>query len=253
MKDKQPAAAPVLQRSLSIYTLVGALQSAVWFFCLSPLLKPIWTHFGGFTPETAELMVWLILIPYFFVYTLFVALPPYLLEWDFFEQFKISKEPWPWRDERQSVRQDFWKLTRKSIMYDFVNLVVFIPACVYLKTLLFPSRGVSFAIEEWPTYWESGVGVLSMILLHEFGFYTTHRIMHSHPALYQYHKVHHEYKQNDVLSAQHFHPVDLLFSIAIPAILPTIIVKPHSFTQVLVGLWIFTANLDDHLGYAFPW
>ena len=92
-----------------------------------------------------------------------------------------------------------------------------------------------------------------MAIFHELLFYTTHRMMHAHPILYKYHKVHHEYKQNTILAAQYFHIVDFVLTIAGPVVLTTILFRPHSFTQFQVGLWIFTANLDDHLGYAFPW
>lgn len=69
----------------------------------------------------------------------------------------------------------------------------------------------------------------------------------------KYHKVHHEYKQNNVLKAQYFHPVDFLFSVAGSTLVSTIIVRPHSITQMQAGLWMVTANLDDHIGYSFPW
>ena len=77
--------------------------------------------------------------------------------------------------------------------------------------------------------------------------------MHTYPKLYKHHKVHHEYKQNSILSSQHFNPIDYLFSIAGPAILTSALVRPHGITHLQIGLYIVTANLDDHLGYAFPW
>jgi sterol desaturase/sphingolipid hydroxylase (fatty acid hydroxylase superfamily) len=121
------------------------------------------------------------------------------------------------------------------------------------ETILLPDRGLSFSMEEWPTLYEMGRDILTLAITHEFGFYMTHRLMHSTPFLYQFHKVHHEYKQNNVLSAQHFHPVDYFISIGGPAVLATTIVKPHSFTQFVFGVWLLTANFDDHLGYNFPW
>ncbi|KAL7531558.1 hypothetical protein ACHAXR_004111, partial [Thalassiosira sp. AJA248-18] len=254
MKKTSTPTPPILQRAPSIYTLLGALQSAIWLFALPPLCKSFWPLlFGNFSPQTAEVLLWTILAPYFVVYVLLVALPVYLLQWGFFEQFKISKDPWPWKDERDDIRKGFWKMMKKSLCIDAMNLLVGVPGVVYAKTVLFPARTLSFSIDDWPTLWQSSCDVLIMVVLHEFGFYWTHRLFHAYPALYKYHKVHHEYKQNNVLSAQHFHIVDFLGSIALPAILPTIIVCPHSFTQFQVGLWIFTANLDDHLGYAFPW
>ena len=245
---------PVLQRSISIYTFIGALQSAFCFFVLPIICKPLWpTIFDRFSPQIAEVLIWAMAAPYFLLYALLVALPPYLLEWDFFEQYKISTNTWPWKDKRDNIRKDFWRLTYKSICLDFVNIFIFFPCCVYAKTILFPNRNLSFSIDDWPTYWELGRDVLTFAITHEFGFYWAHRIIHAIPSLYKYHKVHHEYKQNDVLASQHFHPVDFFLSIATPVILSTIIIKPHSFTWLQAGLWIFTANLDDHLAYAFPW
>lgn len=250
---KRPSPPPARQGALSLYTLLGAVQSALWFFALPPLCKPLWPLiFDGLSPALREIVVWSITAPYFLLYALFVALPPYLLGWEAFERYKISTDPWPWNDKRASVRDGFWARTRKSLRIDATNLFVFLPACVYAKTVLFPDRAVSFAVDEWPTHYEAGVGVLQLVVLSDFGFYWTHRMMH-HPSLYRFHKVHHEYKQNNVLSAQHFHPVDFFVSIAMPVIVTTLVVRPHSFTQVLAGLWIFTANCDDHLGYAFPW
>ncbi|KAL9179609.1 hypothetical protein ACHAXT_008899 [Thalassiosira profunda] len=242
-----------MQREPSIYTLLGAVQSALWFFALPPICRQLWpVVFAGFSPATGELLVWYITAPYFVVYSLLVALPPYLLEWEFFEQYKISKDPWPWKDERDNVRREFWRLTWRSLGTDAVNLFLLLPGCVYAKTRLFPERAISFSLDDWPTHWEAFVEVMQLVVLSDFGFYCTHRLMH-HKRLYQFHKVHHEYKQNDVLAAQHFHPVNFFVSIAAPVIATTVLVRPHSFSQTLAGLWIFTANLDDHLGYAFPW
>lgn len=244
---------PVMQGEPSIYMLIGALQSAFWFFALPLICKPIWPLiFNQFTPQKSEMLLWLAVVPYFVMYVVFVALPPYLLNWEFFEQFKISKGPWPWRDTREEVRHQFWKLVRRSLVTNSMNLLVYLQLFAYMKIILLPSRALSFSVDYWPTHWESLIHILSSVLLHEFTFYWMHRLMH-HPVLYKHHKVHHEYKQNMILSAQHFNPVDFTLSIAGPIILTSVLIRPHSFTQFQFGLCLFTTNLDDHLGYAFPW
>jgi len=268
---------PIQQRSLSIYTLVGAIQSAVWFFVLPPFTKRFWSQiFDNYTNQQAEVLLWAIAAPYMLLYILVAALPPYYIfrDWEFLQQYKISKDPWPWlvmlnnkecnrgngdkkSDDDISAKQRqeaFWKQTYKSIILDFLGLFVFIPVLVYIKTILLPDQGMSFSVEDFPApSIQSATTLLSMGIIHEFGFYWTHRQMHMYPSLYKYHKVHHEYKQNNVLSAQHFHPIDFLISIAFPAISTTVIVRPHGFTQFQFGLWLLTANFDDHLGYSFPW
>ena len=156
-------------------------------------------------------------------------------------------------DERESVRVEFWKLTRRSLLIDAMNMAICAPFYVYLRGMLLPNCTMSFDVDDWPTYATSFVDILSSVVLHEFLFYWSHRLMHAYPVLYRHHKVHHEYKRNTILSAQHFDPVDYIFSIAGPVILTSIVVRPHGITQFQIGLWIITTNLDDHLGYAFPW
>ena len=244
----------IQQRSLSISTLLGALQSILWFFVLPSFLKPYWARiFGNLTNQQAEVFVWAIGAPYMLLYIIVAAIPSYFILRDvkFIQQYKISKDPWPWHSKQRHL---FWNKTYKSIILDFLNLFVFIPTLIYIKTLLFSSHVMSFSVEDFPApSIQSAATLLSMGIIHEFGFYWTHRLMHMYPSLYKYHKVHHEYKQNNVLSAQYFHPIDFLISIAIPVILTTEIVRPHGLTQFQFGLWVLTANFDDHLGYAFPW
>jgi sterol desaturase/sphingolipid hydroxylase (fatty acid hydroxylase superfamily) len=243
-----------LQGAPSKWMMVAVLQSALWFFALPHLLKSYWNpFFHEFTPSMAEATLFLLIIPFYLVYILVVALPPYLLQWECFEQYKISNSAWPWLDKRTSIREAFWKLTYKTIRVELLLMLIIFPAMLYAKAIFAPNSEISFANEDWPTYIKSVTDLMSLALVHEFFFYWTHRIMHMFPQLYKYHKVHHEYKQNDVLASQYFHPIDFALSIGGPAILTTAIVHPHSITQLQFGLWILYANFDDHLGYAFPW
>lgn len=254
MKTKSKETTVTQQGEPSIWMLLAALQSALWFFAIPSLLKPHWgSIFGGLSSAAAGATLLLLVVPCYLVYILIVALPPYLLQWEFFEQYKISRNAWPWLDDRASTRDAFWKLTYKSIRVEMgVHLILF-PAMVYAKTIIFPFSVMSFSTEDWPIYTKSCVDLVKLALVHEFLFYWSHRIMHMYPQLYKYHKVHHEYKQNNVLASQYFHPVDFILSIGGPAIITTAIVRPHSITQFQFGLWMLYANFDDHLGYAFPW
>lgn len=125
-------ASVVGQQTPSLYMALAALQSALWFFVLPSICKPHWeTLFSPFPLPIAEVLLWFAIVPYFLLYSTVVALPPYLLNWSFFEQFKISKEPWPWHDERVEVRKAFWRLTRRSMLLDFVGMCIFLPGMAY--------------------------------------------------------------------------------------------------------------------------
>lgn len=146
-------------------------------------------------------------------------------------------------------------------MLDVLYLSVGIPILAWIKIIAFGS--ISFDTgDDWPTYSESANQIMSYVVLHELMFYWIHRaspmlnsrnnigISHFHaqafhkfPSLYRFHKTHHEYKQNNILASQHFSLVDFFFSIALPSIACTIIVRPHSVCHFQAGLWLFTGEM----------
>ena len=189
-------------------------------------------------------------------------IPIYAGRYPFFEQYKIQKHVcWPWFDPRPKVRADFWKLSLRSLKLSGFNLLVLVPilltAKIYVqKEILHTDKSYFFSTDDahWPSTGKNIQDVFSMVFIHEFGFYATHKVMHTYPFLYKYHKIYHEYKINTTLAAQHNHPIDYIISISGPALLSMVIYSSsHSITQFQFLLWLLWANLDDHIGYAFPW
>jgi sterol desaturase/sphingolipid hydroxylase (fatty acid hydroxylase superfamily) len=183
--------------------------------------------------------------------------PIYYIQHPFFEQFKIiQNKKWPWLDDDKQKRNQFWKLTNKSLKLSIFNLLFLIPSLTYIKSLIMTTQdgsgGPSFDDEDWPDLTELVTQNLLLTIIHEFLFHTTHKMCHMYPSLYKYHKVHHEYKDNVIHASQHNHPIDHIFSIATPALISMAIVQPHSFTQFHWTVYVMVANLDDHIGYAFP-
>jgi sterol desaturase/sphingolipid hydroxylase (fatty acid hydroxylase superfamily) len=234
-----------------IYTLIAAAQAFAWLFILPELLKPhweqIWSHFS---PFAAQLLLNQLNIVYFTLYSL-VMLPIYYGNFPFFEQYKISDKPWAWRSEKQEVRDEFWKLSWRSVKLIAFNAGLLIPLMTSIKYFILGDN-MSFSTSDWPSYQTMFLQNVLLCLIHEFGFYWSHRIAH-YPSIYRFHKVHHEYKQNTVLASQHEHPVDYIVTIASPALLSISIVQPHSIVLVQFLTWAVITNLDDHVGYEFPW
>ena len=44
-----------------------------------------------------------------------------------------------------------------------------------------------------------------------------------------------------------------MITLATPPLLAITLVSPHSFTLFQWIAWLIVANIDDHLGYEFPW
>lgn len=249
-----------------MYMVVAMAQSFAWLFVLPMLCKPLWEQVfhDGRSPNDKEVI--LNLSGIFATFAIYMSLlcPIYYLEIPFFEQFKINKDhPWPWKkqnttngsdQEHEAARKSFWALTRKSVQLLVFNQFLLVPILTFTKHAIVSDSAPCFDVEEWPSYWEMIRDNCAMCVCQEFGLYVTHRLMHSHKFFYQFHKVHHEYKQNSVMAAFHSHPVDYLISIITPALLcPTLVVKPHSFTQFQFAVYMMVTFMDDHSGYAFPW
>lgn len=234
-----------------IYVIIAAAQAFAWLFILPELLKPYWEEiWSQFTPFQAQLILNQLNLIIFGVYSL-VMFPIYYGNYSFFEQYKISDKPWAWRSEKKEVRDEFWRLSWRSCKLIAINAGLLIPVLTSVKYWLLGDV-MSFSTNDWPNYQTMFIQNVLLCLLHEFGFYWTHRIAHF-KSIYKFHKVHHEYKQNNILASQHEHPVDYIFTIATPALLAISVIQPHSIILVQFLVWAVVTNLDDHVGYEFPW
>eukprot|EP00534_Pseudo-nitzschia_fraudulenta_P007368 CAMPEP_0201194660 /NCGR_PEP_ID=MMETSP0851-20130426/149533_1 /ASSEMBLY_ACC=CAM_ASM_000631 /TAXON_ID=183588 /ORGANISM="Pseudo-nitzschia fraudulenta, Strain WWA7" /LENGTH=362 /DNA_ID=CAMNT_0047481367 /DNA_START=83 /DNA_END=1169 /DNA_ORIENTATION=+ len=259
------------QRKPSVWMLVAILQSLFWLFGI-PIFcrKYVWDHFFGFLVslhpywgnEIAYVTMSLYTPVFFLVSYNLVMIPIYAGGYPFFERYKIQQDVrWPWFDPRPKVRKEFWKLSFRSMKLAAFNLLVVVPFLLIVKVyvekeVLQTLRPIVFGTDDdhWPSTSKNIQDIMTLTVIHEFLFFQAHKMMHSYPFLYQYHKVHHEYKMNNTLAAQHNHPVDYILSIAGPAVLSLALVpSSHTISQFQWILWLLWANLDDHVGYAFPW
>lgn len=241
--------------------LVAAFQSCVWFYGVPIICRKYWDSiFGSMTPLAAEAVLTTSTLIACILIGNILMLPIYYLNHPFFEQFKINPDrPWPWLDEREDNRRAFWALTKRSVKITAVNLFILAPILslskIWLCEMISFNNPSSFKTddENWPSLVKNFRDVVLMSILHELGFYITHRLMHSYSWLYKYHKVHHEYKSNTTLASLHDHPVDFVLSLGVPGLLAIALVGPHSCSTFQWLLWTMYTNLDDHLGYSFPW
>mmetsp|Transcript_7702 Transcript_7702/g.19183 ORF Transcript_7702/g.19183 Transcript_7702/m.19183 type:complete len:330 (-) Transcript_7702:600-1589(-) len=266
------------QRSPSRWMLVAILQSLAWFFGI-PILcrKYVWDNIFGniieshpeYGVEISKGLISCTVGPSIFACYTLVMIPVYAGGYPFFERYKIHaptrtgrKTCWPWFDPRPDVRQKFWNLSYRSLYLIAFNYFVLLPSMGALQ--LYITRNMlgrkshpnlfSTDDEHWPSVGENARDILLMTVIHEFGFYFTHKWMHEYPFLYKYHKVHHEYKINTTLASMHNHPIDFIFSLGTPGFLAVSLVPwAHSISLFLWVIWLFYANVDDHVGYAFPW
>jgi len=116
----------------------------------------------------------------------------YYLEIPFFEQYKISNKPWPWKTS--SRKAFFEKINLSAKILAFNNFVVG-PISVTLAVKLYKYE-LGTTIEEMPSFLGHILQIMFMILCEDFMSYWSHRIIH-HPYLYKkFHYIHHMYNEN---------------------------------------------------------
>lgn len=112
----------------------------------------------------------------------------YYMELKFFENYKISPEPWPW----YSSPSEWRTLVRKSLLLVTFNNMVVLPFALMMNLLANNwTVSLSFRVEDLPGANTLMLTIFFCMICEDFAFYFVHKMLHS-KLLYPYiHKVHH--------------------------------------------------------------
>lgn len=159
-----------------------------------------------------------------------------------FRQYKIQQ------DQNVPVNKSKLKRCIKGVLFN-----QFVVAPIFL-TLIYPIllwRGNSASRQLTDFNW-SLVQLGICVLVEEFCFYYSHRILH-HPRFYKhFHKTHHEWTAPIGIVSIYCHPVEFVVSNIAPLFVGVIVSKCHLATA---WFWVFIAILQttiSHSGYHFP-
>lgn len=132
-----------------------------------------------------------------FIYSL-IYIPGYLGV-KAYKKYEIEpnlKKPW---------ERDNWDYMKKRTAWNlFVNLCIN-PFYLWLGMYFFGAKRIRY--EGFPTQTEVIKSFIVIFMADDFVYMWLHRIFHEIPALYRYHKVHHEYEAVFCSIGQYAHPV----------------------------------------------
>ena len=97
--------------------------------------------------------------------------------------------------------------------------------------------------------------LLICVVLEDFLFYWSHRILH-HPMLYKhFHKKHHEFKvlTGYSIASEYTHPVESVLGNIIPVMAGPYVTACHFSTSCMWIVLRMLKTCDAHSGYAFNW
>ena len=175
----------------------------------------------------------------------------YWLEHPFFERYKISEDPWPWKGEKRE-----WNLfLRNSLTLIVVNNIITYPFSLLFFGWINDYKSLaSFQQKDIPTPFQLFLQIVMFALLEDLIFYLNHRLMHT-KLLYPLHKVHHNYTHPIQLATQHAHPLDYLMSFVIPAAAGPLLLghSGHISTSQVWQIIRLAESQYAHCGYEFSW
>ena len=140
-------------------------------------------------------------------------------------------------------RQGLWRRgTATDLAFWFGQTALWTAPIVALLTVFvgwsdqLPLADVRSFFGGWPLWAQ----ILAVIALCDVGIYWAHRLSHSNPFLWRFHKVHHTSERLDFLAAYREHPIDNLFTRTVenaPAILLGFPLEVLAGFAVFRGLW----------------
>ncbi|CAO1395195.1 unnamed protein product [Diamesa serratosioi] len=206
----------------------------------------LWDKFIDFVGEDEfSLFVWGTTIFTFLVYWMFGAI---------YTLMDITNKPAFLR--RYKIQPETNEPVETKRLIQVIMSVIFNQICVGIPFALvsyyaMKLRGIS-DIRELPKFHRVLLDLAVCILVEEFGFYYSHRLMHS-KKIYKYiHKRHHEWTSPISITAIYCHPIEHIFSNVLPPFLGVFVCGSH-----IAIMWIWFAlallsTLNAHSGYHLP-
>jgi len=183
---------------------------------------------------------------YFLFNGLFFVL--YYMGWESVEKYKVQTMKWPWAQDKVEFKQ----LVSDSIKLIFCNHFLIIPILL-IPNYLREKSIFRMDYESLPTHFEFFYQTILFLLIEDFLFYWSHRILHIN-AIYPYiHKVHHRYQNSISVAAEYAHPIEYVFGNIIPTNMGGLLMRSRTHYATFI-FWIslrMYKSAENHSGYEF--
>ena len=229
--------------------VVASFIAILWFFVFPYLFQFIWPYkienegkFGFIVGLAIHEGTFILINLVFWII--------YKSNWDFCERYKTHDHPWPWISDPEKWR----KQIKRTFFFLFMNHLIFLP----LMSLPYYLTNVSpFTVDydKLPSPFEVIYQTVFFMLIEDFCFYWSHRLLH-HEMIYPYiHKIHHEYVNVVSISSEFAHPLEYLFANILTTNIGPIILgkRVHYATFAMWLILRIGETCDGHSGYEFSW
>jgi len=174
----------------------------------------------------------------------------YNLNHPFFEQYKTSKDRWPWHIDEKRYKAKYLEAVKNII----INYGLIAGALQYVLVYYFGLVTSSRPEDLDDSYWKDMGKVLFMMFCDDFHTHWSHKLMHVEYFYSKYHSVHHRWSNTVVIATENTHPIEYILTDFSEIFLGEILLGGSN----LIAFGTFTSfrnfeAAESHGGYEFPW
>ena len=173
----------------------------------------------------------------------------YAYKYDYFEQYRIIKKPWPWEVDEIGYKTQY----REIVIATVVGHIFIAPIVTY--SLVYFNL-VEFILDPdlYPSPFEFFLQIMYMMIVFDTLFYWSHRLFHTSWLYKKFHKQHHEYQVTVSIATSYNHPFDFIITNVAPSLISLIALrKIHIITAYLLSFYANALAVSLHSGYDIPW
>jgi sterol desaturase/sphingolipid hydroxylase (fatty acid hydroxylase superfamily) len=232
------------------FGLIFAWIAAISFFLFLPnLLKYYW-------PDNIKNpgLFYALTVYVFFNLTMILTNLEYLvyysIEHSFFEKYKTTPDPWPWKQNKEKWNAQIKKAIKTVCFNTFVLLPLFL-----IPNVIANESPYRLDRESMPDVFELLSQLVICMLCEDFFFYLSHRLLHNDYFYNKIHKIHHEFNETVTISALYSHPLEFIIGNIIPSSIAPMILgqRMHLLTHLVYIVMVLHESNDGHSGYTFSW
>lgn len=236
-----------------LYKVLAAVLLFSFAFIPSVILKPFWADYvkfmgGDKSVYTHGQVIWHTLVM-FFLNMIYLVL--YRSEIPFFENYRISTKPWPWK-RGEKEKKEFMALVWSGVRVQVLNLLISWVAA-FIAYPMATKNGYTADPGQIPGPLITFLQLAFFTVVEDTLFYFAHRTFH-HPSIYRHiHKQHHAFNHTVSIAAEYAHPIEFIFGNIIPFGTGPILLGAHCTTMYTWLLFRMGESVSSHSGYDFPW
>jgi sterol desaturase/sphingolipid hydroxylase (fatty acid hydroxylase superfamily) len=234
------------------YKACAAAQWAL-LLALPHLLRPYWPAYLAFIggEQNANVLGNALVSSLVLLANNLFFLALYRAEAPFFEAFRVSRAPWPWRAAPAKAAA-FAATVRQGALLTLLNVALTLPLG-YASYGGAKRLGYSAALDTYPSALTVAWQLAVFMAVEDALFYWGHRALH-HPSVYaRVHKLHHAFHHSVSIAATATHPLEYAVSNVVPFVAGPTILGAHAATMYIWIVFRVTETVVNHSGYALPW